>query len=77
MINKNLAICAFFACTCFTNLYAAEDSAKPSQPQAATSPQTMVPADKQQQPQSQSANRPEDQPPAKPSMVDYCREHTC
>jgi hypothetical protein len=59
----------------FTQGIASENSTSKLDDQAKAGVEKPVPADKP--PQKLESTQSPAQPPAKPSMVDYCREHTC
>ena len=70
-----LSSLTLLAVASFTHADAAEDSDKVPQDQFAATIQKSAPADKQ--PSQPSPAQTPIQPPAKPSVVEYCREHTC
>jgi hypothetical protein len=59
----------------FTHGFASEDSTPKPDDQAKASVENPATADKP--PRQPESTRSPAQPSAKPSMVDYCREHTC
>ena len=77
MLMKRIVLSSLtlLAVASFTYADAAEDPDKVPQDQAAATVQKSAPADKQ--PSQPSPAQIPIQPPAKPSMVEYCREHTC